>query len=65
LLEERAWDWAATYLVPYREYKKMMRDPHINSDYDMAEALEVDIEILQRAVRVYKRQGLDIRRSEE
>jgi len=37
LYEEQAWDWAATRLVPHREYKKMMRNPHINSDYDMAE----------------------------
>ena len=65
LYEERACDWAAMRLVPHRELKLAMLDPHINSDYDMAEALEVEIDDIERARRRYIAMGYDVWRSDE
>jgi hypothetical protein len=42
-----------------------MKNPHINSDYEMAEALEVEQEAILRAKRQYELQGFDVRRPAE
>ena len=65
VLENSIDDWVALYYVPHRDYKEMMLDPHIKSDYDMAEALEVEIDDIERARRRYKAMGLDVWRSDE
>ena len=65
LYEEQARDWSAMYRVPHREYKLAMLDPHIKSDYDMAEALEVEVDAIERARRRYIAMGMDVWRSDE
>ena len=65
LFEERAHNWSATYRVSKEEYMKCMRNMHINSDYDMAEELEVEIDAIIRARKRYAADGEFVTRSPE
>lgn len=60
IYEERAKNWAATYLVPHDEYERVLHNPYVQNDWEAAEEIGVDIETLQRARRRYELQGLPV-----
>ena len=65
LLEDRACNRSALYRISHDDYMDCMRNPHINSDYDMAEELEVEIDAIQRARNQYAARGLFVTRPPE
>jgi Zn-dependent peptidase ImmA (M78 family) len=64
IYEKRAWNWAATYLVPYNKYSEVMRDPFVDNDAEAAANLHVSIKILQKARKYYYSIGLPITKAE-
>ena len=60
IYERKAWNWAATYLVPYKDYSAIMRDPFVDNDEEAAAKANVTVEILHKARKYYYNLGLPV-----
>ena len=64
MYENRANDWAATYLIPQDDFINVLSNTFIRCEAEAAEELGVDIETLLRAIEYYRKKGLPVRQCE-
>jgi Zn-dependent peptidase ImmA (M78 family) len=62
LCERRAETSAITYIVPYEDVVKVLKDSFIRYECEAAEELNVNIDMFLRAVEYYRSKGLPVRR---
>jgi len=64
LRERRAENSAVSYIVPYEDFVKVLKDGYLRNEYEAAEELKVGYELFMFAARYYASRGLPTRRCE-